>query len=138
MRNILIFIAFLGIAYYIYRVFRKRMKYQSDRKEIDEVVVKLVANDPIIGYTENDKVKYFGSIMNEAEGYEELKQLLPMTDKLLIKFFGNTDYDPSGDNLLIFKVVKAETYQEFIVVVNDPADMDHPFSIWEILGPFNP
>lgn len=138
MQSILIFIAFVGIAYYVYRVYRKRKKYWSDRNEIDEVVIRLIANDPLINYSENDKVRYFGSLMNEVEGYEEFKKLLPMSDKLLIGFFRNTDYDSTGDNLLVFKIIKAETYQEFVVIINDPADMDQQFSIWEILGPFNP
>lgn len=137
MQSVLIFIAFVGLAYYIYRIYSKRKKYLSDRNEIDEVVTRLITNDPLINYSENDKIRYFGSIMNEMEGYEEFKKPLPMSDKLLIGFFRNTDYDSTGDNLLIFKVIKAETYQEFVVVVNDPADMDQPFSIWEILGPFD-
>jgi hypothetical protein len=134
--EILLFLAFLVLAIYIFTVFRKRRRHQSNKNEIDAVLIQLISGNNVINYTNNDRVQYFGSLWNDEESYTAFKALLPMVDKVLIKYFKDHEYDSSGDNLLVFRILKSETHHTFIVVVNDPVDMDQSFSIHEVLGPF--
>ena len=134
--EVLAFLGFLGIAFYIFTVFRKRKKHQSNKNEIDAVAIQLISDNELIHYTSDDKIQYFGSMFGAEEDYIAFKNALPMNDKQLVRYFKDHEYDSTGDNLLVFRVLKSGTHHTFILVVNDPSDMDHPFSIHEILGPF--
>jgi hypothetical protein len=134
--EILAFLGFLGMAFYVFTVFRKRKRHQSNKNEIDAIVIQLITGNELINYSNDDKIQYFGSIFNAEEDYIAFKDSLPMNDKMLIQHFKHKEYDSSGDNLLVFRILKSATHHTFIVVVNDPSDMEQHFSIHEILGPF--
>jgi hypothetical protein len=130
----LFFFVFVILGLYLYKMYRTRKKKRSIHQEIDDVAIRLISGNSEIDFSTGDRVKYFGSIPQNESEYLQFKNSLPLPDKMLTAYFKDHEYDSSGDNLLIFKITKT-SFQTFIVVINDPMDMEQDFSLNEIIGP---
>jgi hypothetical protein len=130
----LFFFVFVILGLYLYKMYRTHKKKKSIHQEIDDVAIRLISGNSEIDYSTGDRVKYFGSILQDESEYLRFKSSLPLPDKMLTTYFKDHEYDSSGDNLLIFKITKT-SFQTFIVVINDPMDMEQDFSLNEIIGP---
>jgi len=126
----------LSVIVIIYK--RRRIsKFKSDFNDINDIARRAIIDNEQIAYLDEDIIFYFGSIVNNQEEYLKLKQLLPLTDVKLQDYFKNTHYSSTEDCLNIYKLTKFSNGDSYIIVIDDPVDMNLNFSLFEILGPFN-
>lgn len=104
---------------------------------VDSICTSLISNHSAIQFNNDDTVRYFGSILNDEDSLSNFELIYPYTDTDLIQYFKTSRYNGAGDNLLIYKVDKANPVSFFIVIIDDPVDMNLNYSLFEVIGPLD-